>query len=586
MLCFLAVALSALQLASSSAAITAKGELLAQGFDDSDTSVSTSSRSEAGPNEAVRQAVNGSTPTGWVQIGSPAKWLYVILDTGSDKLVAKTWDTVANELESIDQGENGMIMPSSRLYDHSNSSSYHRRYMMNPDTHKMVPDQSAITYGSGTAITDVGSDIILVGRRSLDNFTLMEITRDSLDLLHTSKGIAGILGLQHMKNKSLGRSLFSRLREEGKMTSFGYCRGSGNNGTFIWGDNSTEGQELHVVGDMHWAVKLGNVNLADNKSHELIEMHSDHKGKLSRGKHTEPDVDEEDYDSADTGMDDEVSEEDANDILAKSCTDNSCCGILDTGSNIIAGPRNVMAAIAQKIKVKSDCSNFDELPPITMTFGGMPVEIQPKGYVMKIQRPPGGFQDEAEQDTASSGDSTDSEASLRTIKAHGDTAEAGLAQREVSKLSAGARRWKAAFERLYRDNGVDFRDMLDDILMDLKNETKDGPEFLCMPALVPIDKKTEFGPLYIVGTPLLETYYARWSFGQNATAPRIHLKPVKEADACKAPGDELLDTASNSLVRKEKMSGKVSGRSSEGGIIEREIEDIAFPHWAKSLLTV
>merc|ERR1719487_1047769 len=128
-------------------------------------------------------------------------------------------------------------MPSDLIYNHNSSKSYHRKFVKNKDG-KLVPKQSAITYGSGTAITDEGTEDVLVGNRVLDNFTVMEITADSLQLLHTSKGIAGVLGLQHMKNQSLGHSLFSHLRDENLLTSFGYCRGTGSNpsnGTFIWG---------------------------------------------------------------------------------------------------------------------------------------------------------------------------------------------------------------------------------------------------------------------------------------------------------------------------------------------------------------
>jgi hypothetical protein len=160
------------------------------------------------PSKPFRQPTNGSTPTGWIQMGTPPKWLYIIFDTGSDKLVAKTWETVRTELSSIDQGVAGMVMPTMQLYDHNSSSSYQRQYIFDPTSNLSVPKESSITYGSGTAITDVGTETILVGNRSLKNFTIMEVTADSLQLLHTSKGIAGVLGLQHMKNRSLGHSLF------------------------------------------------------------------------------------------------------------------------------------------------------------------------------------------------------------------------------------------------------------------------------------------------------------------------------------------------------------------------------------------
>merc|ERR1719387_1047467 len=153
-----------------------------------------------------------------------------------------------------------MVVPSKLIYDHATSSSYQHQYMTDKSG-KKVPKQSAITYGSGTAITDDGTESVLVGDRDLKNFTVMEITADSLQLLHTSKGIAGVLGLQHMQNQSLGHSLFSRLRDADLLSAFGYCRGTGNNGTFIWGDDSTEGTEIEVIGQMHWAMKLMEVKV-------------------------------------------------------------------------------------------------------------------------------------------------------------------------------------------------------------------------------------------------------------------------------------------------------------------------------------
>merc|ERR1719440_197300 len=100
-------------------------------------------------NVTFKQLTNGSTPTGWVQIGNPKKWLYVIFDTGSDKLVAKTWETIAAELDSVDQGiTKDMIMPSDTLYNHDASSSYLRRYMTDPTSGEKQPMQSSITYGS------------------------------------------------------------------------------------------------------------------------------------------------------------------------------------------------------------------------------------------------------------------------------------------------------------------------------------------------------------------------------------------------------------------------------------------------------
>merc|ERR1711918_131349 len=131
--------------------------------------------------------------------------------------------------------------------NHNTSSTYQRKFMKDKKTNKSVPARSQIAYGSGAAITDEGNDTVRIGHFKLDNFSLSEITADSLQMLHTKKGISGVLGLQHMKNKSLGRSLFSRMRDAGMFTAFGYCRGKGDNGTFIWGDTSKEGDEIKVL---------------------------------------------------------------------------------------------------------------------------------------------------------------------------------------------------------------------------------------------------------------------------------------------------------------------------------------------------
>lgn len=525
-----------------------------------------------------RQPVNGSTPTGWVQIGTPKKYLYAIFDTGSDKLVAKTWETVSAELASVDQGVSGMVVPSDLIYNHESSSSYHRKFITNPLTGKEEGKQSSITYGSGTAITDEGTETIQVGNRQLSNYTIMEITADSLQLLHTSKGIAGVLGLQHMKNKSLGRSLFSMLREADEMNSFGYCRGTGNNGTFIWGDQSKEGHELEVVGQMHWAVNISDVKVGAAPESSLI-------AKRGIGDGDDSTSDGADSDASST-TDDTASDSDdqqwAEDILTKACPEGTCTGILDTGSNIIAGPTDVMKSITNLVKVKPDCSNFDSLPPITLTFGGLPVTIPAKGYVMKVPMPAanamGGDGDgdaDGEGQDAGDGDGD------------GDGEAAGLSEEHSSSAQAATnRRWKAVFARLHKNYGVDLRDAVSDAL----KKTGANDEFLCMPALVPLDKPTKFGHLYVVGTPLLDAYYARWSFAKGDSSPKIHLQALEHAKICHEDGDAHPSDSAPGLMRKqsgsEQVATKVGTSMLKSSPTERLPEEITYPHWAKDLLHV
>ena len=147
-----------------------------------------------------RQRVAGSTPTGELGIGTPSVNLNMILDTGSDKFVAKTWSTIKAELDKIDAGASEEIFPSARLYNHNSSKSYMQLFMSSHG--KKVPRQGFIAYGSGMAITVEGRETIRIGGAeeyvSMQKFPISEISLDSLQILHSSKGISGILGLQHM----------------------------------------------------------------------------------------------------------------------------------------------------------------------------------------------------------------------------------------------------------------------------------------------------------------------------------------------------------------------------------------------------
>jgi hypothetical protein len=601
--------------------------------------------SSTGP---FRQPTNGSTPAGWIQLGTPRKWLFVIFDTGSDKLVAKTWETVAAELSTLDQGIEGMVLPSNLIYDHNSSSSYHHKYLIDSSTGEKRPKQSSITYGSGTAITDEGTENMLIGNRSLDNFTIMEITADSLQLLHTSKGIAGVLGLQHMQNQSLGHSLFSRLRDADLMSAFGYCRGTGNNGTFIWGDDSTEGTEIEVIGQMHWAMKLMEVKVpGPNASKPASLMAKGTKGKRPMDWASWPfaedvkdmDVNDDteaagadDMDPKQFGFDPEkildavMNEEqqrevdeskEAHEVLADICTTEKCTAILDTGSNIIAGPQEAMQAITKLVNVKSDCSNFDQLPHIAVKIGGMDLSVPPSGYVMKVPMP--SWADAAGGDTkAMDGDSADTEEAENPYdpssmggddsmpaemgireNPHDTVAEvvivepgyvrrhrdfgAGLSEQKAESHRARThRQWQAVFNRLHRKYGIDMRQQVRDLLR-TQNHTED--QFMCMPALVPLDKKTQWGPLWVVGTPLLDAYYARWSYGKNDKAPKIHLQALQDAKVCK--DQDAPAVTPTALLRKDSATGPKSLATVQTrGPVERLPEEIAYPHWAKDLLHI
>merc|ERR1719506_1374588 len=195
------------------------------------------------------------------------------------------------------------------------------------------------------------------------------------------------------------------------------------------------------------------------------------------------------------------------------CSDGKCIGILDSGSNIIAGPTPVMKALAAKLDVKMDCSNFETLPTISFMFGGKNVTIAKEGYVMKMRYPKW-----AAEQVASGMDGED----------------AGLMEQGERQQSHTG--WEVVFEELRRTRGIDLTMHVrsdpitigDNATMARQTKT----EFMCMPALVPMDRQTAMGPLYIVGTPLLETHYARWSWPKDKPSPQIFIQSLALSETC------------------------------------------------------
>merc|ERR1719162_934741 len=183
---------------------------------------------------------------------------------------------------------------------------------------------------------------------------------------------------------------------------------------------------------------------------------------------------------------------------------------MDTGSNILAGPHDVMANLTKQLNVDPACKNYDSLPDVTFMLGNHHVTVSPKGYVMKVPVPKvGGF---------GFGSMTEEAASLR---------------------QGGRLGWKDIFKNLHKTRGIDlspaYAHLEDHQIPEIKlsNKSDDVDQFMCMPALVALDKHTKMGPLYIVGTPLSETNYFRWSWAHGDDSPKMFIKPLKDCDTCK-----------------------------------------------------
>lgn len=190
---------------------------------------------------------------------------------------------------------------------------------------------------------------------------------------------------------------------------------------------------------------------------------------------------------------------------------------------------------------------------------------------------------------------------------------ASLAEKVVKKTkhqSSTTARWRSALAHLKKHRGIDLSTALRDLL-NYANGTE--AQYLCMPALVPLDKQTPFGPLWIVGTPFLDEYYGRYSFDYNAESPSFSFISLKNAKTCQnlqhnqsSPTDHsstqlehkkdstnLGPAASqHRIMRAEQSAPSVPERTFhqhqappiKRGPIIRKFDEIIYPHWAKSLL--
>jgi len=562
---------------SALAAVEASGDILTSSDSLNVGDILTSSDSlSVGP---VHQAVNGSTPTGSIKIGTPPVMLEVIFDTGSHQLVVKTWDTIRKEMQMVDGNIGDEVRPTSKIYDHNKSSTYTQQFTYKGGVRQ--PKKGFIAYGSGIAITDEGNDTVTIGSHTLMHFPLSEITADSLRMLHRANRVAGVMGLQHMRNNSMGESIFTRLRSSGMMSAFGYCRGSSNNGSWVWGDSATDGTSLDVIGQIHWAVTLGDIiapkhGTSGNSNGKILDSFDGigaDSFRQAAGAATT---------SSNARNSNSSSSSSSSSAPERICPDHGCAAIIDTGSNIIAGPRLSLLALKRQVNVSFDCSNLKELPALSFSLGGFNVSIPASAYVMKMKLPAlVRFNTTHHHRIGNKLNKTHAKALLTSV-----VNESSLRFRDT------------LVQDLHATYGLDLATVLDDApWKKLWDMLFHGTQF-CMPAFVPLDKPTALGPLWVIGSPLFERYYARWSWPTQNPSPKIYLEHRHTATSCQQVSNLPTAEHSTTILTKEKMRNRQNFMRSEplAGIktawealeqqsepSEWDIDQIRYPHWARDI---
>merc|ERR1719440_1306312 len=112
--------------------------------------------------------------------------------------------------------------------------------------------------------------------------------------------------------------------------------------------------------------------------------------------------------------------------------------------------------------------------------------------------------------------------------------------------------WERAFRQLSRKHGFNVRAALHGVSF----EEIAKKEAICMPAIYPLDSSSSKGALWVVGTPLFDNYYTRWSFPIGGSQPEVYFQDVREAPQCR---DTL--GASRSAARSDDADGQSLMRS-------------------------
>lgn len=306
--------------------------------------------------------------------------------------------------------------------------------------------------------------------------------------------------------------------------------------------------------------------------------------------------------------------------------------IVDTGSNVLAGPKQAIRMLMKNLGVQLNCSNLASLPVLELRLGDAVIKIPPRGYVMRLALP----------DWLRDVMHNSQELPARQPGANSSGVAAPRIPNQVVALEEF---YKVALAR-----GLDFRSALDQHLRAsvaardpnataapaatasaANTPSSEAPAaapdpspapgpapalapapdagglrsndepmgHICMPAIVELDQRTKLGDLWVIGRPLFARYYARFSYPKQAAAPAIFVKETSRAAACTGQADVLgkgISVVEGSARVSRSWDGRaVAASEAEASedvmapvihpteLVELQIEDIRYPHWAVDL---
>jgi len=222
--------------------------------------------------------------------------------------------------------------------------------------------------------------------------------------------------------------------------------------------------------------------------------------------------------------------EKAEDNISKACSgDKACAAVIDTGSNFIVMPTDILRLLFRRVKVAGDCSNLAELPDITFQLSDFKLKLSPQAYVVKLKSP----------------------------ALHGKLT---LLETEESLES----RTELLLDKINTVQGIDLRRMFQEQGQDLASLLRSSGT-ACMAVFAGLDRDTEIGQLWVLGSPIFKEYYTRWSWQKNETTPKIFFEDMQRSETCQSSRPESLP----------------DGPSAQDALLEIELGDLRFPTWAR-----
>jgi len=264
---------------------------------------------------------------GNIEVGHPAQTITVVFDTGSGNLMIPSEtckDRACRNHKRFDAQKSTSVIQIQS--DGSTVESGASR------------DQLTVTFGTGEITGLFMKDDVCIG--ALCSPIQFVGAVHETDLPFDSFSFDGVLGLA-LGEMTQGPkfSLMDQLQEAGQLKDFLF--------SVFLSDSSSEESEItfgevkedHMVGDMFWVPvsrksgywQVGIEDIAiDNKKQSL-------------------------------------------------CAD--CQVAVDTGTSMLAGPSGVIRELRNRLKVASDCSNYDSLPDLGFVVSGQVMNLKPQDYV-------------------------------------------------------------------------------------------------------------------------------------------------------------------------------------------------------------